>query len=801
MVAELPVPAELPAVAEFPAVAEAFRLDPGLLDPGIPSRFPLPWPTPAGVPSRPGDGAALQAAGWDEGRWARRRAGLGLVQPAPHFQSVAVNLAEAGQTNGPLLESVPILSAAPVACHTLPAAGSLAFASPRKEQVATFCEVASLVEEPRAQPWRHDPPQIWPIRPGLNGEIQIPAAPPTRGLNAFARPAPAPRPSRDSQLSPDLLAAVLHLMPGLRDGPAAGNTQWPSNLLSPSPEIPELPPALHPVRLRVAERAVQPAQDCKPLPAGASVEPFQPLGPRSPEWAPRLADGHLRAREDVHGHAGRPALLAKRAAGATPAAEAAGWSVHEPSPRGLEPAAPLRTDPAPVEPPPVTHLPARSEARVWQPALRPAMVERPAPAEPVPAGITAERRVDGFAALPPRFYVEPGAPAYCSIAGIPATPAGTFAEPCARPAPKQAARLTAAAPIARADGTPASIRFPSIEGQVAPRPVRPAPTPPISRRGQMAAAISPPAALDPVEPVTVEPIPKPFQVALADEPPAPAPLATSDAALRQTLERARRERDGLGYRATMIWRQFVRPALESERGKKTLSVAGVLLVLLLILHGSKTWLRPALEPVFRPMNERSYYLQEENATVNPNAWTDPGLLAPRENGLLEIGEGITLYRPSLPRDDYEFAFEGLVRRGALNWAVRAADSKNYYAFKLTWQGKGKERHSVLVRYAVVDGVAPAPDKYHATTLPFDLEQDRTYHIKVRVFGDRLTTMIDDRGVDSYSDSKLKSGGIAFFAGQEESGLIHSLSVSGNDDTMGRTIYWVRGFFGFLANKL
>ena len=68
-------------------------------------------------------------------------------------------------------------------------------------------------------------------------------------------------------------------------------------------------------------------------------------------------------------------------------------------------------------------------------------------------------------------------------------------------------------------------------------------------------------------------------------------------------------------------------------------------------------------------------------------------------------------------------------------------------------------------------------------------------------GDRITTVIEDRGVDSFSDSRLASGGVGFLADKGESGLLHSLTVSGNDDSTGHFLSWLLGFSRFLGHRV
>jgi hypothetical protein len=105
---------------------------------------------------------------------------------------------------------------------------------------------------------------------------------------------------------------------------------------------------------------------------------------------------------------------------------------------------------------------------------------------------------------------------------------------------------------------------------------------------------------------------------------------------------------------------------------------------------------------------------------------------------------------------------------------------------------------VLVRYSVVEGNVPALEKQQVFPLAFELEENKLYRIRVNAFGDRVTTMIDERGVNSFSDSAHRRGGIGFFGDRGDNGLIRAISISGNDDTTGRAIYWMKGINVFVS---
>jgi hypothetical protein len=284
-------------------------------------------------------------------------------------------------------------------------------------------------------------------------------------------------------------------------------------------------------------------------------------------------------------------------------------------------------------------------------------------------------------------------------------------------------------------------------------------------------------------------------------PPEPVRVLPPTDTLREAVERAQLSRASRAARLAdygkTVWHELLQPALATRQGRIAVRAAAAILALAIGIHAASSLLQSATSSVFHPLSERAYYLLEDDFRGSFGAWTAPDVLSRREDGLMEA-KGLALYHPSLPRRDYEFAFSGLILDGAMGWVVRAADPQNFYAFKLTWQGKGKDRRSVLTRYPVLGGV-PA-EKPQSVALPFELERNKLYQVAVDVAGERITTMINGRGVDSCSNSKLSVGGIGFFAEAGETGAIHSLSMSGNDDSTGRLLQWLKGFYQFLTNK-
>ncbi|MBI3694901.1 MAG: hypothetical protein HY238_08690 [Acidobacteria bacterium] len=605
---------------------------------------------------------------------------------------------------------------------------------PARVQAAGLRDLAEALREPESKPWRPTDLRAWSARPAYL--VRMPGGPPPRNMTTLVRPPEVARPRVFAALPP---------VPG---------EEATARVILLSPRFADR------VRARKMDTTAEPRAPVKRL------EPppleLNPIGvPQA--WTPSQEE-EFRCRPLT------PSTALDR------------------------PFSPIRTEAVPAAPPPVAHLPVRSLVPL-RPAARRLMLADTAQAWPSPVD-TRQAGQAPCGARPPEVSAQNlKLPRFAAIRRRSAAPAGQFVE--MKPYADKVGIPQAPAPVLAGLGGSAP------QSQAVPGPE-------LRKVALTARSAVKAPSLQPLPPVEQSAEPDDIAVESRDtvgKPEQPAPdaaveRARAEDALRLALEESERARAGLKKRlprqAALAWHEIVLPALADRRAKAGL-VAGVTLVVLLwSLHNPKSMTNAALEWAVRPLQERSYFLFEENFQQGADAWTNPAILSRRADGLAEIQTGVSLYRPSLGHEDYEFSFSGLIRKGALDWVVRAADDKNYYAFKLTRQGTGRERRSVLLRYAVING--SEADKPHASAVPFDVEENKVYHVTVQISGERTTTMVFDRGVDSFSDSRLKRGGVGFFAEPGEVSLVHSLSVVGNDDPTGRAIVWVRDFYRFCTRQ-
>jgi hypothetical protein len=143
---------------------------------------------------------------------------------------------------------------------------------------------------------------------------------------------------------------------------------------------------------------------------------------------------------------------------------------------------------------------------------------------------------------------------------------------------------------------------------------------------------------------------------------------------------------------------------------------------------------------------------------------------------------LALYRPSLGLTDYQLQFLGLIDRKALSWVVRATDFDNYYVVKLVVLKPGPLPVIGLTRYAVING--KAQDRAD-TTVPVNARNDMLYRVRLDVSGDDFAVVVQGQMADSWSEPRLKRGGVGFFAAQGEESRLRWVQVTHQYDMLGR----------------
>ena len=151
------------------------------------------------------------------------------------------------------------------------------------------------------------------------------------------------------------------------------------------------------------------------------------------------------------------------------------------------------------------------------------------------------------------------------------------------------------------------------------------------------------------------------------------------------------------------------------------------------------------------------------------------------NGFVRPGT-LALYRPSVGLTDYEMQFLGLIDKKALSWVVRAADFDNYYVVKLVVLQPGPLPTIGITRYAVVNGKA---QNRVDTVAAINARTDMLYRVTVDVRDDTYLLTLQDKVVDSWSEPRLRKGGVGFFAPHGEESRIRWVQLTHQYDMLGR----------------
>jgi hypothetical protein len=146
---------------------------------------------------------------------------------------------------------------------------------------------------------------------------------------------------------------------------------------------------------------------------------------------------------------------------------------------------------------------------------------------------------------------------------------------------------------------------------------------------------------------------------------------------------------------------------------------------------------------------------------------------------VKIGQ-LRLWKPTLPLANYNMNFGAQIDQRAVSWAVRAADHGHYYATKLNIDpagvviaGKVLPR-AEIVRYAVLGGRQSGKIQM---PIPINIERGKVYEIAIRVSGNRFITAINGQVVDTWSDERLRRGGVGFFSDPGEKATLHWVNIN------------------------
>jgi hypothetical protein len=163
---------------------------------------------------------------------------------------------------------------------------------------------------------------------------------------------------------------------------------------------------------------------------------------------------------------------------------------------------------------------------------------------------------------------------------------------------------------------------------------------------------------------------------------------------------------------------------------------------------------------------------------DPHDWkipTAPTLVAP---GSLRI------WNRSVSLQNYQMEFQGQIEKRSLSWAFRASNPANYYAAKIVITKPGPLPNAGLIHYAMLNG-----HEFDRVQLPLPLTLTRgeNYRVRVSVQDDHFVTYLNGQAISSWTDPRLKRGGIGFFAEGDDEQRVSWVNLSERDSFMGRML--------------
>jgi hypothetical protein len=198
----------------------------------------------------------------------------------------------------------------------------------------------------------------------------------------------------------------------------------------------------------------------------------------------------------------------------------------------------------------------------------------------------------------------------------------------------------------------------------------------------------------------------------------------------------------------------------------------------------KTKLNEEFKAVKQSMVDRAAIALDEDFRAGLDDWTSRGGTtdwAFDATGFVRPGP-LALYVPSIDLTDYQLQFLGLIDKKALSWVVRAADFDDYYVVKLVVLKPGPVPTIGVTRYAVIHGKA----QDRVDTMAFiNAREDMLYRVRMDIHGDTFALTVQGQLVDSWSESRLRKGGVGFFTARGEASRLRWVQVTHQYDMLGR----------------
>ena len=163
---------------------------------------------------------------------------------------------------------------------------------------------------------------------------------------------------------------------------------------------------------------------------------------------------------------------------------------------------------------------------------------------------------------------------------------------------------------------------------------------------------------------------------------------------------------------------------------------------------------------------------------DPHDWKRPG------NPSLVLPGSLRIWDRSKLMHNYQMEFQGQIEKRSLSWAFRATSAKDYYAAKILITKPGPLPNAGLVHYVMMNG-----HEYDRVQLPLPLTLDRgtDYHVRISVQDDRFVTFLNGQVISSWKDTRLATGGVGFFADNDDQQKVAWVNLSERDSFLGQVL--------------
>src|SRR5579871_2430185 len=165
---------------------------------------------------------------------------------------------------------------------------------------------------------------------------------------------------------------------------------------------------------------------------------------------------------------------------------------------------------------------------------------------------------------------------------------------------------------------------------------------------------------------------------------------------------------------------------------------------------------------------------------NLSTWSydNGGLIIPGKPAVLSASKHLSDYNVD--------AVAQVVNRG-LGLVFRASGPRTYQVAKLIVEGRGPMPPLFVEHYSVLGGKESAKVRVRC---PGTFQKDTLYHIRLDVHGDSFTLFIEGQLIASWTDDRIKSGGVGFFCSGGEKARVAWVRVTHNNDATGRLCAFV-----------